>query len=81
MIPFFVIAGRRENLRACQSCDLDGRQPDAAGRRVDENFFTAPDFAQMMQRIPRRHERDGNRGGFLETDARRFAHDERRGNC
>src|ERR1700691_185753 len=50
IVTLFVISRGCEYFRACQSCDLDRRQPDAAGCRVNEDFLSPLDLPQMMER-------------------------------
>ena len=80
IVTLFVISRGCEYFRACQSCDLDRRQPDAACCRMNEDFLSPLDLPQMMQRIPSRHERHRNRRGLLEWDTPGLTHDKRLGN-
>lgn len=71
----FVAARAGEHLGTEVARDLDRRDADAARDAVDQHAFTATQTRQLDQRIPGGEEGGGNRGGFLEAQARRFRGD------
>ncbi len=70
---FLVAACGCENLpRLRKLRDLDRCKPDSAGCCMNQYFFAAPDFAEIVQRVPGSHEGDGNGGGLLMRESRRL---------
>ena len=60
-----LVAGGREDLRSGQSGNLDGGKPHSAGCSMNEDFFAALDFGEIVQGIPRSHEGDWDGGSLL----------------
>ena len=70
-------AGGGEDLGADLLRDLDRRQADAAGRRVDQHPFAAAQLREPVERVVRRHEGARNGGRGLEGHRRGLAHHQR----
>ncbi len=71
MLALFRRPGGGEHLRAHRARHLHGRQSDAPRRRRGSaRARPRPELGHGAQRVPRRHERDGNRGRFLEGPRR-----------
>ena len=69
-----VAAGRGENFRAEMLRDLNRRQADAAGARVDQQPLARLHLRQPHQAVVGREERDRNRAGFVVIDRLRLGH-------
>ena len=48
--------------------DLDRRHPDAAGAGVDQNAFARAQPRHVLQRVPRGHEDDRQRGRRFKSE-------------
>ena len=69
----------RKNLRACEPRQLQRREADAAGRRLNQHTVTLFHPAEVMQRIPRGEKCNRDGGGFAKANPRGLSQDERRG--
>ena len=61
-------AGGGEDLGPELAGQLDGRQANAAGRRMDQDALPRPEPAQVFQGVGRREEGDRQRRGLLEAE-------------
>ena len=64
-VAFLLATRRGENFRAQMPGYLDGRDPDAARRTVDEQAFAGLELRQMFEGVPGGEKYRGNGGGGL----------------
>src|SRR5713226_3362761 len=65
---FFGIARSCKDLGARALCELDCRETDASGRRVDQHSLALAHSGQVIQGIMSRQEGDRNRRCLLEAE-------------
>ncbi len=69
-------AGGGEDLGPGAAGHLDGREADAAGRRMDQDALSRAEPAQVFQGVRRGEERDRQRRGLLEAEPGRLDRDQ-----